>query len=313
MTESPCTRSPRTRRTRTVWPRPTVRLALSAVVAVTCALGVDTPAQDRPLPEFAPFIAQVKTKLQTDADAQTGYAFTEKQVEQKVDGQGRVKEEKVRLFEVYPGLPGKEPYRRLIEENGKPVAPDKLAKKDRERQKEAEAYARTVTTRSEGDLQKARRDYDKAVRERTEAIDDIFNVFDVKMLAREPIDGHDTIAFSLSPKPDARPRTDSGKMMHHFAARAWISESEHELVRVQVESLDTVSFGLGLLARLHKGAVATYQRRKVNGEAWLPAKVTYGGSGRVLLVRTLRLGGYSEFSNYRKFTVDTTTTIPGAP
>jgi hypothetical protein len=296
----------------------TTRVASIAALAgavLTAAVLVDArpSAQQRPLPEFEPFVAQIKAKLQTDADAQTGYAFTERQVEQKVDGKGRVTQEKVKVFEVYPGLPGKEPYRRLIEENGKPVAPAALAKKDRERQKEAESYVRTVTTRTEADRQKAQREYEKARRERTEDIDDIFNVFDVKMLGRDVIEAHDTISFSLTPRPNVKPKTDSSKMMHHFTAKAWISESDHELVRVQVEAVDNVSFGLGLLARLHKGAVATYQRRKVNGEAWLPAKVTYGGSGRVLLVRKLRLGGYSEFSNYRKFTVDTTTTIPSAP
>ena len=266
-------------------------------------------AQERPLPDFEAFTAQVKTRLQTDADLQTGYSFTERRVEQKLDGSGRVNSQSVKVFEVYPALPGEEPYRRLIEENGKPVPPATLEKKDRERQKHVESYAREQSERTESDRRKAAQTYQKWLKERQEAIDDIFNVFDVRMLSREAIDGHDTIRFSLTPIPNARPRTDSGKMMRHFTAHAWISESDYELVRVQVEAVDTVSFGLGLLARLHEGATATYQRRKVNREIWLPEKVTYRGSGRVLLVRRMRLGGYSEFSNYRKFGVDTATTI----
>ena len=214
------------------------------------------------------------------------------------------------MYEVYPALPGEEPYRRLIEENGKPVPAPQLAKRDRDRQNDVEQYAQRVSTQSENDRHKAARDYQKAVRERTEAIDDIFNVFDVRMLARERVEGHDAIVFTLTPKRKVKPRTDSGKMMHHFTARAWISESDYELVRVQVEAIESVSFGLGLLARLHKGATATYQRRKVNGEAWLPALVTYAGSGRVLLVKGMRLGGMSDFSNYRRFGVETTTTLP---
>ena len=91
------------------------------------------------------------------------------------------------------------------------------------------------------------------------------------MLRREP-SRPDTILATLTPKKDARPQTDEGKMMRHFKARAWISESDHELVRVETEAIDNLSFGLGLLARVHKGTVATYQRRKVNGETWLPQK-----------------------------------------
>ena len=52
--------------------------------------------------------------------------------EQKLDGSGRPKGESVKVFEVYPGLPGEDRYRRMIEEDGKPVPQSKLALKDRE-------------------------------------------------------------------------------------------------------------------------------------------------------------------------------------
>ena len=104
------------------------------------------------------------------------------------------------------------------------------------------------------------------------------------MLRREAIDGHDTIFATLTPKAGVKPLTDDGKIMRHFKARAWISESDYELVRVEIEAIDTLSFGLGLLARVHKGTVATYERRKVNNEVWLPAEVTWTASARVALV-----------------------------
>jgi hypothetical protein len=66
---------------------------------------------------------------------------------------------------------------------------------------------------------------------------------------------------------------------------------------------------LGLLARLHKGSQLWFQRRKVNGEVWLPAAVHYSMSARVGLLAVMRRGGIIEFSNYKKFGVDTSTTI----
>ena len=280
-----------------------------ALFALLALFAISLPAQERPLPAFEPFVAEVKKRLQTDADLQTGYAFTERRVEQKLDGDGRVKSESVKVFEVYPGLPGEEPYRRLIEEDGVPVPAPKLEQRDRDRRKKVEEYAKEQAAQSDDDRRKALREYEKRVKERTEDIEDIFNVFDVRMVGREAIAGHDTIAFVLTPRPNAKPRTDSGKMMHHFNARAWISESDYELVRIEVEAVDTVSFGLGLLARLHEGATASFQRRKVDATVWLPEKVTYRGSGRVLLLRRMRLGGMSEFSNYRRFGVETSEKI----
>ena len=128
------------------------------------------------------------------------------------------------------------------------------------------------------------------------------------MIRRESIDGHATILATLDPKDSVKPQTDDGKIMRNFKARAWVSESDYELVRIEIEAIRDLSFGMGLLARVHKGTVATFERRKVNSEVWLPAKVTWTASGRLLLVRRLRLRGISEFSNYKKFTVDTSTT-----
>jgi predicted outer membrane protein len=278
---------------------------MRAVVLALIVLA--TPAaQDRPLPDQDAFAAQVKRHLATDEERQSGYTFIEKRIEQKLDASGRSKDQSVKVFEVYPGLPGEERYRRLIEENGRPVPAGDLAKRDRSRQKEVEEYARKVAIASE--RTKATREQDKARREYSAAVDDIFRIYDIRMQRREPIDGHDTIVATLTPIPGMKPLTDDGKIMRHFKARAWISEADYELVRVEIEAIDDLSFGLGMLARVHKGTVASYQRKKVNDEVWLPAKVTWTASARVMLLRRLRLRGVSEFSNYRKFTVDTSTT-----
>jgi len=268
-------------------------------------------AQERPLPEYDAFAAQVKTHLATDEERQSGYMFVERRTEERLDGSGRSTRESVKVFEVYPGLPGEDRYRRLIEEDGKPVPPVKLAEKDRDRQKEVEAYARRMSAptgrqKETQHLQKERRRYESAV-------DDVFRVYDIQMVRRELVDGHETILATLTPKRGVQPQTDDGKIMRHFKARAWISESDYELVRVEIEALDDLSFGMGLLARVHKGTTASYQRRKVNDEVWLPAQVTWTASARVLLLRRLRLRGIADFSGYRKFTVDTSTTYTTPP
>jgi hypothetical protein len=135
------------------------------------------------------------------------------------------------------------------------------------------------------------------------------------MLRREMVDDHETIVFSLSPRRDAKPRTRAGRDMAHFSATAWVSESDFELVRLELVAIHTVKMGLGvgLFARLHQGASATFARRKINGEVWLPATAIYEGSARLGLVKVVRQRGESEFSNYRKFTVDTRSSFVPPP
>lgn len=275
-------------------------------------------AQDRPLPDRDTFVREVRAGLDNPEERQSGYAYRQVEREQKLDENGRPTSESVKVFEVYPGLPGERRWRRLIEEDGVPVPPEELQKKDRERQKHVEEYLQTLAKQTPADRAKAVREYEKSRREDREVIDEIFRVYDIRMLRRERLDGHDTIVFSLTPREGAKPRTREGKIMHKTAATAWISESDFEIVRVDVEAIDTITIGWGLLARVHEGSRATMQRRKVNGEEWLPANVSYNASARIALFKMYREGYSADYSNYRKFTVDTATTYavpkgPGTP
>ena len=277
-----------------------VALALAVTVVAAPA------AQERPLPDFNTFAAEVKKHLATDEERQSGYMYLEKRIDQRLDRSGRTTSQSVKVYEVYPGLPGEDRYRRLIEQDGKPVPQAKLAQTDQSRQKEVTSYSARMA--DEAKRQKAQKEYEKARDHYNTAIDDIFRIYDIRMIRREPVEGHETVLATLVPKPGVKPLTKDGDIMRHFKARAWISESDYELVRVEIEAIDDLSIGLGLLARVHKGTTATYQRRKVNDEAWLPAEVTWTATARVLLLKQLRIRGISEFSGYRKFTVDTSTT-----
>ena len=276
--------------------------------ALLCLVATSSQAQQRPLPDPQLFLQEVRKHLETDDERQSGYMYVEKRHEQKLDKAGRPVGESVKVFESYPALPGERRWNRLIAEDGRPVPPAELEKADRERQQHAEEYARKLAKDPAKERDKQDRERARNRRERVESIDEVFRVFDIRMLGREALEGHDTIAFSLTPRPGVKPRTRDGGIMRNFSGRAWISESDYELVRLDVEAIDTVSFGLGLLARVHKGSQASFRRRKVNDEAWLPAMATYSASARFALVKVMRRGGVSEFSDYKKFGVDTSVT-----
>jgi hypothetical protein len=283
-----------------------VAVAVLSVAALT--------AQERPLPDQDRFLREARARLQTDSTLQSSYIYTETRRERKLDGSGRVKEESVKVFENYPGLPGEGRWERLISENGRPRPAAELEKEMRERQKKAEALARAMTERPAQQSARQQREYAEQRREFDAIVDDLFLVYDIRMERREAVDGHDTIVFSLTPRRNARPRTKEGNQMRSFGVRAWLSESEKEIVRLEAQVLDTLSLGFGPLARLHKGSNLTFVRTKVNNEVWLPARSSYSGSARIGLVAVFRRAGTSEFSGYRKFGVDTSTTYqPPAP
>ena len=283
-----------------------MRLIWGCLIAI---LAIPAAGQDRPLPDYATFMAEVRKRLEADDVRQSEYVYGETRREQKLDATGTSTKETLDVFESYPALPNESRWQRQIVKDGKPVPPDDLAAVDRERQKKVLEYAKTLERNPEKVRDAERKKHDEKRRDSDRAVDDALRVYDIKMLGREVVSGYGTIAFSFTPKKDARPQTSEGKIMRHFAGKAWVSESDYEVVRLEAEAIETASFGLGLLARVHKGSKAAFERRKVNGEQWLPARATYSASARVMLVKVMRIGGTLEFSDYRKFSVQTDTKI----
>ena len=275
-------------------------IALGLLIA-----GSRLAAQNPPLPDQESFLVETRKHLQTDSTLQSSYVYVETRRERKLDKGGRTREESVKVVESYPGLPGEERWERVVAEDGRPVPPQELARQDRERQQKADEMVQRLARDPSKELARQDRARQKANRERDEALSDVANVFEIRMIGRERVEGHDTIAFVLTPRRDAKPKTHAGDQIRHFSVRAWVSEHDYELVKLEAEAIDDLKSGLGVLARLHKGARLSFLRRKINGEVWLPAVVSYNGSARVGLLVTLRRSGTSEFSGYRKYSVET--------
>jgi hypothetical protein len=286
------------------------RLLCALVLVVAAASGAGGAAQERPLPELQPFLAQARTRLQTDNERQRSYIYVETTRTRKLDGAGKPRSESVKVVESYPPLPGEdERWERVLEEDGKKKTEAELAKQDADRRKTAEAVAKRLSSPNQADQAKAAQSRDRRRREALQRIDDIFVVYEIKMVGRERIDGHDTIELTLDPRSNARPVTREGKWMQAFKCRAWVSETDYEVVKLNVDAVHDVNIGFGMLARMNTGTQLSFVRRLVNGEAWLPARADYTIRARVLMLKRYDEGGTIEFSNYRKFTVDTSTTI----
>lgn len=253
----------------------------------------------KPLPPLQPFLQDVRERLHTDEFLLDQYTFTEKHVERQLDAKGGTQKVKTETFEVYPSSEPGHTYRRLIEKDGRALTSAELAEEDRKHEKKVSEAASP-----EADAKRAAKLAESRRREAS-AVAQLFEVYDLSIVRREPVEGRDAIVVDFRPKPGISPTGRTGKVLKTFAGRAWIDEADRQVVRVDAELVDTLSFGMGILARLHKGSRASLLRKKVNGEIWLPAEARFAGSARVLLLKGIRMEATSEYSDYRKFQVAT--------
>ncbi|HYK40960.1 MAG TPA: hypothetical protein VE007_01140 [Thermoanaerobaculia bacterium] len=291
---------------RPAWPL----LVLGVAVASVCAAQTPPAAETdpaKPLPELHSFLEAVRGNLHSDETLLDQYTFTEKHTERRLDGKGGVKKVTTETYEVYPSLEPGHTYRRLVERDGHTLTSDELAAEDRKHDKKvADAGDAAAEQKRAAKLAEARRKEESAVSQ-------LFAVYDIQLSGRELVEGRPSIVLAFRPKAGVNPAGRAGKILAKFAGRAWIDEQDKQLVRVDAELVDTLSFGLGVLARLQKGSRASITRRKVNGEIWLPAMAHFTGSARLLLVKGLNLDATSEYSDYRKFQVATTSDFTPEP
>ncbi len=258
-------------------------------------------AGERPLPDFGAFESQVKARLRTDRALQANYTFLERRDEIEIGKLGKVSSGTVKTYEVYPSPEPGNTYKRLIAVNGVPVPADELARNDEKHRKDV------LDRANESPAERARHDREAEAdrREEHDAIEEIFRVYDIRMIGRETVGGYPTIVAALEPRPGYQPSSDDGRMMKRFRSRVWVHEFDYQLVKVWLEAVDDVTYGWGLVARLHRGATVTYERRKVNDEVWLPARMEIAGSGRTLVFRGFKLDAITEWSDYKRFQVKT--------
>jgi hypothetical protein len=209
------------------------------------------------------------------------------------------------VFQVYPGRDPDDTYRRLIEVDGKPRDPRELEAEDRKHQQRVLEQVRKREHESAADRARRAQREAKDRRDEEEMLDDLIRVYTFTLVERQVLNGRPMILVAFTPRADAAPKTDNGKLMTKIKGRGWVSESDYEVARVDFEMLDDLPFGL-VLGKIYKGTTGSLERRKANDEVWLPSEARFKGSGRAL-VRKFQLETVIEFSDYKKFSVETDT------
>ncbi len=280
-----------------------LRLVMVASVWVVCsAAGLAAEGVPAAITDTRAFLVEVREKLKSDELLLDQYTFTEEFRETRLDSQGAVKKTKTEIYEVYPSnMPGKT-YRRLISRNGARLSEAQLAEQDHKQEEKVDKRERRLAAE---DLAARRAREAEEARKEREVVDEIFRMDDIEVSGREIVDGRPTIIVTFTPRPGYKPTTDNGKIIQKLEGRAWIDEEERQLVRLEARLMGSMGVGPAKLARLQKGATAFFQRKKINGEIWLPTEARFTGRAKAFLLFGARLDVHSTFSDYKKFSVGT--------
>jgi hypothetical protein len=225
---------------------------------------------------------------------QRDYTYIERQVQNHLDAKGNKKSTEIKTYEILE-IYG-EQVERLIAKDDKPLDAKDAAKEEEKIQKIIDKR------RNESEDTRKKRE-EKEAKEREDGrkfVHEIADAYNFQLLGTELVGGREAWVIEGEPRPGFEPHMKDAKFLSKFHGRVWIDKDDLQLAKMNIETLDTISFGL-VLARLHKGTRVTMEQTRVNDEVWLPKQVTFKVSARVALLKGFNIDGEQSYRDYKKF------------
>ncbi len=222
------------------------------------------------------------------------YTYTERDVEHRLDGKGQVKSTEVKTYDVME-LYG-EQVQRLIQKDDKPLSEKDAAKEEEKIQKIMDKRK----NESEGDRKKREQKEQKDREEGRKFVREVADAYDFKLVGTELVGEREAWVIDGEPRPGFVPHMKESKFLSKFRGRVWIDKDDLQLAKMDVECLDTFSWGL-FLARFHKGTRVMLEQTRVNDEVWLPLHLTAKLDVRLALLKNFDVEFEQTYRDYKKF------------
>ena len=226
------------------------------------------------------------------------YTYVERQEMHHLNGKGEVKStetETSEVMEIYG-----EPVQKVVAKNDKPLSP-------KDAQKEEEKIQKLIDKRkddSESDRKKRLEKEEKEREEERQFVREVADAYNFKFVGIETLNGRDTYVIDGDPKPEYQPVHKEARILPKMRFRVWIDRADSQVARLDVQCIDTVSFGL-FLARLHKGSRVVLENTRVNDEVWLQRHVAVKVDARIALLKDFNVDVDITDRDYKKFRTDT--------
>jgi hypothetical protein len=234
------------------------------------------------------------------------YAGTRVEEETDFEKDGQVKKTEVKEYTFFY-LNGDE-VSTLVKKDGKALSDDEQKKENERTQKEiTEIQAREA--KKEAKDEKAKEEGKKDKDDEDVGIEPFLRVSQFVNPRRERFHGQDVLVFDFEPNPEYKARNLEEKIVQKLAGVIWIDEQAHDVARLEAYFVGDFRFAGGLLANLQKGTSFIFEQAYLNNEIWLPTYAEVHVGVRVLLVKGLNVNETIRYSDYKRFNVQTLSTI----
>jgi hypothetical protein len=228
---------------------------------------------------------------------------TEEETEFESDGQVKKRELKEYTFFYLNG----EEVSTLTKKEGKPLSEEEEKKENEKTQKRIKELQKNEA-KKEAKEEKAKEEGKKDENDEP-GIEVFLRASQFVNPRRERFRGQDVLVFDFEPNPEFKAHKLVEKVVQKLAGVVWIDEKAHDVARLEAYFTGDMKFAGGLLANLQKGTSFVFEQAYVNDEVWLPTYMEAHVGVRVLLVKGFKVNEVTYYSDYKRFNVETLSTI----
>jgi hypothetical protein len=231
------------------------------------------------------------------------YAFLQRVEHWRLDAQGMAKVTDVQTYDVT--LQEGTPYRQLVQKDDRPLPP---AEEKRERASLAKSFAER---RQETEAERAKRlsAYERPPDWRRDTWHELPAAFEFRLVGEGTQNGKSAFIIDAIPRQGYQPKSRTAKMFPSLKCRFWVDQQEHQIVKAEVEVVDTIWVGL-FLVRVATGSRVTLELTRVSDGVWMPDRLQVFASARLGLLKALRIDEQIHYSRYSSVPAGARKTYP---
>jgi len=257
------------------------------------------------LPDLKALFKEIDDNQKAIDKIKENYTGTRAEEETEFESNGKVKKREVTEYTFFY-LNGEE-VSTVVKKDGKPLSDAEQKKENEKTQKRIEELQKRKT-KKEAKEEKAK-DEGKSEEKDEPGIEIFLRACQFVNPRRERFRGQDVLVFDFEPNPEFKAHKLVEKVVQKLAGVVWIDEKAHDVARLEAYFVGDMRFAGGLLANLEKGTSFVMEQAYVNNEVWLPTYQEAHVGVRVLLLKGIKVNAVTRYSDYKKFNVETLSTI----
>jgi len=257
------------------------------------------------LPDLKALFKEIDDNQKAIDKLKENYAGSQSEDETEFEGDGRVKKHDVSEYTFFY-LNGDE-VTTLVKKDGKPLSEAEQKKENEKTQKRIEEHQKHAA-KKEAKEEKAKEE-GKSDEKDEPGIEIFLRACQFVNPRRERFRGQDVLVFDFEPNPEFKPHKLVEKVVQKLAGVVWVDEKAHDVARLEAYFTGDMKIGGGLLANLQKGTSFVFEQSFVNNEVWLPTYMEAHVGVRFLLVKGIKASIVTRYWDYKKFNVETLSTI----